>query len=118
MNDVKKMRIAAVVVALCAACYWLGGRNAPAADVYNDTDRALERVEEEQQRISDEIAGSRAAISDAANAASGIDEAVSRSQDANAELANGLDAIQRKVKECRELAERNAELFDGAAQKN
>lgn len=112
MDNVKKMWIVAAVVALCAACYWLGGRNAPAADVHNNTDRTLERAKEQQQRISDEITGGRAAIVDAANANERAATAVSRSQSAAQEIAGSIDAIQRKVEECRKLAERNAELIN------
>lgn len=112
MDNVKKIWSIAAIVALCAACYWLGGRNAPAADVYNNTDRTLERAKEQQQRISDEIAGSRAAIIDAANANERATDAVSRSQSAAQEIAGSIDAIRRKVEECRKLAERNAELIN------
>ena len=118
MDNVKKMWIVAAVVALCAACYWLGGRNAPAIDVHNDTDRTMERVEEQQQRVVDEITGGRAAIVDAANANERASAAVDRSQRATAEITRSFDTIQQKVAECRSLAERNADLFDRAATEN
>lgn len=118
MDNVKKIWIVAAVVALCAACYWLGNRNAPAIDVHNDTDRTMERVEEQQQRVADEITGGRAAIVDAANANERATDAVSRSQSAAQEIAGSIDAIRRKVKECRKLAERNAELINELGKDN
>lgn len=118
MDNVKKMWIIAAVVVLCAACYWLGGRNAPAADVHNDTDRALERIEAQQQRVADEIARSRTDSVNAQNANERASAAVDRSQRATAEITRSFDTIQRKVKECRELAERNSGIFEGVATEN
>ena len=119
MSAKKILLIVAVLLLVAAAVhYFCGGGAGTNADMCNDTDRALERVEEQQQRISDEIAGGRAAITDAQHAANGIADAVSRSESASAEIAGSLDAIRGKIEECRELAERNAELIDGLGKEN
>lgn len=119
MNEKKYYIIAALVGLAVACCYFIGSRNAGnGSDVYNDTDRTLERAEEQQRQLADEITGAGTSIGDAQNANERATTAISRSENAADEIAGSLDVIRIKVKECRELAERNAAILDGAAKEN
>mgnify|MGYP000878422312 CR=1 FL=1 len=115
----KKIFIANVaLLILIAAGYMYSSRTSRTDDVQNSTDRTLERVESQQQQVNDEISGARNANSDAKKAVERASAAVGRGQKSADEIASGIEDIQRKVAECRKLAERNAAIFDETERAN
>ncbi len=110
---------ALVLIALGAyVCFCISADGTSTNGLQSDTDREIGATQEQQRQIADEISGVRNANSDAQNAVERAEAAVDRSKNAADQIASSIEDIQRKVAECRKLAERNAAIFDETERAN
>ena len=115
-NIKKYMFILGIITIVCFVGYWLyqcmGCGNGSAGGLQANTDKHLGKIEGQQQQISNEITRAGAANQSAQDSIQRAQQAADRSEAAAVQITGELDNLQRTVKECRALAEANAELIE------
>ena len=115
-NIKKYMFILGVITIVCFVGYWLyrgvGCGNGSAGGLQVNSNKQLGKIEGQQQQISNEITRAGAANQSAQDSIQRAQQAADRSEAAAVQITGELDNLQRTVKECRALAEANAELIE------
>ena len=115
-NIKKYMFILGIITIVCFVGYWLyqcmGCGNGSAGGLQADINKQLGKIEGQQQQISNEITRAGAANQSAQDSIQRAQQAADRSEAAAVQISGELDNLQRTVKECRDLAKRNAELIE------
>lgn len=115
-NIKKYMFILGIITIVCFVGYWLyqcmGCGNGSAGGLQADINKQLGKIEGQQQQISNEITRAGAASQSAQDSIQRAQQAADRSKAAAVQISGELDNLQRTVKECRALAEANAELIE------
>lgn len=111
----KYKEIIAVVIGLLIAFisgYWLCADRHRNENVYNHTDRTVERVEESLQRANSRIESAKESNRNAETAAGKAVNAITASRSSADEMSTGITEVGRAVDRCAERGQRIKELIE------
>ena len=115
---VKISLIVAGILLICNDVYWRWHSRSSRADIYQDTVRTVERIQAEHKSATSEIESAGISINNAEGHIERVADAISRSEDAAARSAAGIDDIQSLVSECKGIVEAQQRLIRNIDESN